>query len=57
LLRFIFHSGVKKRHNSSTALKFHILEKPLGISLLNELIVLGIEIALSQVKEEILNDT
>ena len=49
----IFHLRAKKSHDSSVALKFHTFEKSLNIILLYELIVLGIEIALSQVKEKI----
>ena len=39
------------------AVKFHIFWKPLNINLLYESIVLGIEIALYQSKEKILNHT
>jgi len=37
--------------------KFHIFRKPLNIDLLDELIAHGIEIALYQSKEKILNHT
>jgi len=57
LLRLIFHPGVKKRHDLLVTLKFYIFQKILNINSLHELIVLGIEIAQSQIKEEILNDT
>jgi len=56
IIDLIFHLRAKKSHSSSLALKFRTSQKPFNIRVLHELIGLGIEIALYQIKEKIIND-